>query len=128
MEYKLSDREYRKLGLFTFKYFPLFTSAVMVIHILLLLFGINSGFAETFCGVTIITCLIAYFLSKGLGFCNLHRLFINYTCLVFLCIQFQDWIGFGIYLTPMRILMFLFGIGIFIYLIHNFQKFKCNKN
>lgn len=54
-----------------------------------------------------------------MGFCSLHRYFIAYTSIVSYCIKFQDSIGFGNFLTPMRWIMLIVEIILFIILIRH---------
>ena len=75
--------------------------------------------------------------SKQLGFCSLHRHFIADTSIVLYCIKFQNSIGFGNFLIPMRWVMLIVGIILFIILIrhifvHKIKLFshgcnECNK-
>lgn len=119
----MRERDWRKWALITFKYCPVITAFAMFIHTGLCLFGIVLGFAETFCGLSFFPLIIAYCLSKGLGFCNIHRMFIDYTFKVYLCIQWQTWIGFGPFLTLFRVVILLLGAGIFAYFVANIKRF-----
>ena len=63
--------------------------------------------------------MTAIILSKQLGFCSLHRHFIAYTSIVSYCIKFQNSISFGNFLIPMRWVMLIVGIILFIILIRH---------
>lgn len=82
----MNKTDYKRLALLTFKYFPVITAFIMLIHLILLMFEIRTGFAETLCGLSLMPQIVTYFLSKGLGFCKMHRMFIDYTFKMFICI------------------------------------------
>lgn len=65
------------------------------------------------------SALTAIILSKQLGFCSLHRHFIAYTSIVSYYIKFQNSIGFGNFLIPMRWVILIVGIILFIILIRH---------
>ena len=89
MSMNLTRNDYRKLALVTFKYAPIITAFIMLIHVAVLLCGVTLGVAEALCGMAILPIIVTYFLSKGLGFCSMHRIFIYYIGFIFLCMQWK---------------------------------------
>lgn len=123
----MTRTQYQKAFIMTLKYLPLLTAFSMFIHVILLMIGFRLGFAETLFGLSVGVGIPAWLASKGLGFCKTHRMFIYYTTVVYLCIQFEQYIGFGILLTPMRACVIILGIIMFTNFIFNIKQFiKCN--
>ena len=123
----MNQRDWRKWAIIAFKYCPVITAGVMLIHMIFIMFGVTLGIAESFCGLSLFPLIVAYCLSKGLGFCKMHRMFIDYTAKIFICMQWHQWIGFGQLLLYVQWLMLLLGIGIFIYFGIHFNEFKVCK-
>lgn len=107
------------------------TAAVMLIHVCCLYFnGTVYGIAEALCGLSLLPLIIAYAFSKGFGFCKMHRMFIDYTFKMYLCMQWHEWIGFGWTLPYFQLLMILLGVytfGYFFIHIKEFVNFKTFK-
>lgn len=55
--------------------------------------------------------------NRLFNFCTLHRLMIYHSFIVYACCVFQAQYGFGIFLYPMRWLMFITGLYLIIWLI-----------
>lgn len=117
-------RRYQKLAMWAFKYVPFVTAVIMLIHVILLLFGIRIGIADCFCGISIIPLIPAILLSYGLGFCFVHRSLIYYTALMDACIGIQNWVGFGSFLDAMHWIMLVAGIAVFILFFIHLKEFK----
>jgi len=69
----MTRKQYQKLALWSLKYTPFVTAVIMLIHVGLSLLGFSLTFAEGFCGIALLPLIPTYFLSKGLGFCKIHR-------------------------------------------------------
>lgn len=98
------------------KYLPVVGAIVMMIHVGLLLCGIELSVSEPVV-ITAITVLLLT-ISYALEFCWLHRLFILYAYIVMMCIYIQERVGFGVMLEPVRIGVFVTG-GVLIGLLVN---------
>ena len=98
----------------------------MWIHVILLLLGINSPIAITVAGSAILPSIFILCISTSLKFCYLHKSLTIYSLVVDLCINFENYIGFGILLFPMRFLCFISGLILFFILIFNFRQYNRN--
>lgn len=115
-----------KVTLLMVKYLPLIMFLIMWIHVILLLLGINSPIAITVAGSAILPSIFILCISTSLKFCYLHKSLTVYSLVVDLCINFENYIGFGILLFPMRFLCFISGLILFFILIFNFKRYNCN--
>lgn len=97
-----------------------------VIHICMLLLGINERLTEivAICGgFFIITCF-----SIKMRFCITHRIMIFYAYATFACIWWQDMgPGFGEYTKLVWTVMFVIGMAILIYGAYDWQRRICGK-
>ena len=109
------------------KYIPFIMFLIMWIHTGLLLLGIDGPCANTIAGCSIFPSIIILVISDMLRFCWLHKTLTIYSLTIDLCINWQYYIGFGILLTPLRLISFSIGIIIFILLIINMKAYivKC---
>ena len=115
-----------KITLLMVKYLPLLMFLIMWIHVILLLLGINSPIAITVAGSAILPSIFILCISTSLKFCYLHKSLTIYSLVVDLCINFENYIGFGILLFPIRLLCFIFGLILFFILIFNFRQYNRN--
>lgn len=122
MDRSIDHRKY-KLALISLKYIPIITAFMMLVHVFLLIIGKSSFIAESLAGVTLLPSLIIYFFSNTLHFCWLHKCFILYTLVTDVCIKTQRYIGFGIGIEFLRIIMFLIGIFLFICLFKDIKGY-----
>ena len=115
-----------KITLIMVKYLPLLMFLIMWIHVILLLLGINSPIAITVAGSAILPSVFILCISTSLKFCYLHKSLTIYSLVVDLCINFENYIGFGMLLFPMRLLCFISGLILFFILIFNFRQYNRN--
>lgn len=94
---------------------------IMVANCILLIFDIRLPFAELIC--ILLAVFLMLLLSRALGFCRLHRIFILYNCAMLGCIHYHREVGFQAMLHPAHILMIAIGILLLVQLIIN----KCKK-
>lgn len=122
MKYKLSH----KLSVIFLKYIVVIGALIMYIHNILLINHTELKIADWSISLPILPYITAITWSYALDFCNIHRLCLTYICAMTYCIKFQAEIGFGEYLFPARMAMFVFGtlvfMGLFIHLKHNKNK------
>lgn len=107
----ISIRQYRRALLYL-KYTPVIMFIVMLIHIILALFNINFGIADTIVGCAILPSLLILSLTNIFNFCALHKALTIYSLIIDLCINFHKYIGFGILLKPIQFTLSIFGIVI----------------
>ena len=122
---KLNYEEY-KIGLIALKYIPVLMFVIMLMHTGFLIFGLNGPCADTIAGSAVIPSILILAISNMFKFCYLHKLLTLYSLSIDLCMNFQRYIGFGIYLHFVRYIMFIFGIIILCILIFKFNKYKTN--
>lgn len=110
------------------KYVPIVSALVMLLYVSSLVFDkatpTNKVIVERVFTLPAVPTVGTMVLSKGLGFCNLHRYFIGYTYGVTSCMAKQAAGGFGEFLVPMRLLMLLIGIALFVWLAIHSRKHK----
>lgn len=110
------------------KYVPIVTALVMLLYVSALVFDkatpTNKVVVERVFTVPVVPTIGTMILSKGLGFCNLHRYFIGYSYGVTSCMAHQAAEGFGALLMPMRLLMLVLGVTLFIWLAIHSRKHK----
>lgn len=102
------------------KYVPIITALVMLLYVSALVFDkatpANRAVVERVFTVPAVPAVGTMILSKGLGFCGLHRCFIGYSYGVTSCMAHQAAEGFGALLMPMRWLMLVLGVALFVWL------------
>lgn len=102
------------------KYVPIVTALVMLLYVSSLVFGkatdANKIVVERVFTVPVVPTVGTMILSKGLGFCGLRRCFIGYSYGVTTCMAHQAVEGFGALLMPMRWLMLVLGVALFVWL------------
>lgn len=106
-----------KVGLFILKYSPIVMALIMYIHTILHFFGINLPIATTIAGSAIIPSIIIFSMSNMLHFCYIHRSFTIYSLSVDLCINYENYFGFGSALRIIQIITFVIGTFLFILLL-----------
>lgn len=100
---------------------PPTAATIMLIHCILLYFDIRLPYAEML--ALLLAAILMFILSRALGFCRLHRIFILYDFALLACIQYQREIGFDDWLHPAHAIMIAIGIFLIVKLIIN----KCNQ-
>lgn len=97
--------------------------ALMTLHCLLLLNGIDCKFLEFIFGLSVLGFTILYLSTYLLVYCNLIRGMLVHNFAVKCCILYHENFGFGDFLTPLRFIMLLVGILLLILLFKNqYQK------
>ena len=112
----------KKLFVTYFKWTPPICTLILTIHVGFLLRGITIPFTECIVDSSIIGGLLMIISSTLFEMCKLHKMGIWYTILVTGCIDFQQWIGFGIMLTPVRLIAFIVGIILIILFILKYVR------
>ena len=100
---------------------PPTAATIMLIHCVLLYFDIRLPYAEML--ALLLAAILMLILSRALGFCLLHRIFILYDFALLACIQFQREVGFRDWLHHAHAIMIIIGVFLIIKLIIN----KCKK-
>lgn len=100
---------------------PPTAAIIMLVHCILLYFDIRLPYAEII--ALFLAAIMMFILSRALGFCRLHRIFIIYNFTMLACIHFQREVGFRDFLHPAHAIMIAIGIFLIIKLIIN----KCKK-
>ena len=113
-----------KIGLLALKYIPIIMFLIMWVHTGLLIFNISGPCADTIAGSAIIPSILILAISQVFKFCYIHKILTIYSLVIDFCINFQRYIGFGIILYPIRILMFIVGIIVFTLLVIKFNKYR----
>ena len=113
-----------KFAMFSLKYIPLCMFISMWVHTILLNFGINLLFAESIMGCALFPCILILSLSGIFNFCLIHKSMTIYALVLDLCINFERYIGFGILLKPLRLIISIAGSIIFLILMVNYKEFR----
>ena len=113
-----------KFAMLSLKYIPLCMFISMWVHTILLNFNIDPPFAESIMGCALFPCILILSLSGVFKFCFIHKLMIMYSLIVDLCINFERYIGFGILLKPLRLIISIAGSIIFLILMVNYKEFR----
>lgn len=92
---------------------PPIGSMVMLVHCLLLSFGIKAKMTEWIFDCSLFGFVAWIIVSLAYGFCWVHRAFITYGVLISFCIDFQRTIGFGAMRQPLHIAMVSLGSILF---------------
>lgn len=115
-----------KVGLLCIKYIPVLMFLVMWIHTGLLCLNVNIPIADTIAGSAIFPSILILSVSKMLRFCWLHKSLTIYSLVVDLCINYQRYIGFSSLLFFHRLMYFIIGSVLFIWLVCNFCNYIKN--
>lgn len=120
----ISPRRCRRAGRFLVGIVPTAGAFFMTCHCAMLLSGWRVLFAPfTFkFGISWLVLITA--LSIAFEFCWVHRAFCLYNYLISSCIDYQNDVGFGDYLTIARLIALLLGVLLFI----AFAKHRCWKD
>lgn len=110
---KLGVLRCRRVGRFLVGVVPTVGAFLMVGHCFTLLLGLKWHFASGMVKYAALWFVLLIVLSYAYQFCWVHRAFCVYNWIVSLCIDYQRNFGFGVFLTPMRVIMLLGGIWIF---------------
>ena len=113
-----------KFAMLSLKYIPLCMFISMWVHTILLNFNIDPPFAESIMGCALFPCILILSLSGVFKFCFIHKSMIMYSLIVDLCINFERYIGFGILLKPLRLIISIAGSIIFLILMVNYKEFR----
>lgn len=116
-----------KIGLIILKYAPILMAIIMYIHTILSLNGVNLPVATTVAGSAIIPSIIIIAISNMLQFCYIHKSFTIYSLITDLCINYQNYFGFGVLLYEIQYLIFLVGTLLFMLLFFKISHYhnKC---
>lgn len=112
-----------KLIIKLIKIFPIIGAFLLWIRVLLLvMFEYQSPIIELFVETSITGGILLILSSIVLEFCVIHKLFIYYDVIIGFCIDFQNIIGWGTLRTPMRYIVLLLGIILFICLFFKYAE------
>lgn len=110
------------------KYMPIVSALAMLIYVTALITNKATKNGKVFVEKTFVLPTMPtigmMILSKNLGFCKLHRCFIGYTYGVTNCMARQANLGFGGMLVPMRFIMLVIGLALFVWLFVHIHKRK----
>lgn len=110
------------------KYIPVISAMILTLYVSSLIYSKNttakSAVIENTVTMSTVPTVGTLIISKNLGFCKLHRCFVVYSYAVTTCIVYEGAIGFGALLTPMRYIMLIIGILLFICLGFHIKKHK----
>lgn len=133
----ITKRQEYLLTLWMFKYYPVVGSFIMWLYVGLLIFDNHLIFehnitSDSFIGMVCLLFLminfVLIFVSDLLKFCWLHRPMFAYMGLVGSCISYEYFIGFGSLLLLSRIIVFILGIVLLIYMIIHWRGFRRSYN
>lgn len=111
----MQRRKLVNLSIWLTKYLPIVAAFVMLAHVALLCIGIRGQWAEN--ALILLFASILYVNDMAFGFCLLHRLLGCYGVLVWWCINFERYIGFGRYIDVAHYIVAALGAVLFILLI-----------
>lgn len=111
-----------KVGLIILKYAPILMAIIMYIHTILAYNGINLPIATTVAGSAIIPSVIILSISEMLKFCYIHKSFTIYSLITDLCVNYENYFGFGIFLREVQFLAIIAGTILFCIL-----SFRCKQ-
>lgn len=110
----------KRYAIIAIRYLPIVMCCFMTLHVGLLLTGnrlMSAELMNTFVGYSTVSTIQLLLSSYALKFCRLHRLFILYNEIVSDCIGLQQKGLFTPILTEMRLIVFLVGLILIIFLI-----------
>lgn len=113
------------------QWFPFCCGMLFTIHVLFLLLGINIHVAELLGSCSLFVFMMLIVASIAYRFCFLHRVFLVYNYIVSMCIEYENYIGFGKALLCARIIIAVIGIILvvtFIVLRKRFNLCQGRKN
>ena len=133
----ITKRQKYLLTLWMFKYYPVVGSFIMWLYVGLLTFDNHLIFehnitSDSFIGMVCLLFLminfVLIFVSDILNFCWLHRAMFVYMGIVGSCISYEYFIGVGNLLLPSRVIVFILGIILLLYMILHWKVFNksCN--
>lgn len=110
------------------KYMPIVSALAVLLYVSALVANkatkANKIFVEKTFVLPTVPTVGTIIISKSLGFCKLHRYFIGYTYGVTNCMARQANTGFGEMLVPMRIVMLIIGVALFVWLFVYMHKHR----
>ena len=112
-----------KIGLLSIKLIPVAMFLIMWLHTGLLLFNIKLPIADTIAGSALFPSILILSISRMLKFCWIHKSLTIYSLLVDTCINYHRYIGFSNLLFYHRLMYFIVGLVLFIFLAFNFNKY-----
>lgn len=129
----ITKKQKHILALWMFKHYPVLGSILMNVYVGVLIEGqhltfVHNTASNSFIGMLCILFLminfVLMFVSDILGFCWLHRAMFAYMGLVGSCISYEYFLGFGNFLFLSRIVVFLVGLCLNIYVIRHWSKYR----
>ena len=133
----ITKRQEYLLTLWMFKYYPVIGSFLMWLYVGLLIFDNHLIFehnitSDSFIGIVCLLFLminfVLIFVSDVLKLCRLPRAMFVYIGLVESCISYEYFIGFGNLLLLSRVIVFLLGIILLLYMIFHWKGFNKSYN
>ena len=133
----ITKRQEYLLTLWMFKYYPVIGSFLMWLYVGLLIFDNHLIFdhnitSDSFIGMVCLLFLminfVLIFVNDVFKLCWLHRVMFVYIGLVGSCISYEYFIGFGSLLLLSRVIVFIIGIILLLYMILHWKRFNksCN--
>lgn len=107
---KIGVTNSRRLGRFLVGLIPFIGTITFVIHCVLLIGGGESHIAGFLFKFAFLWFALLTILSIAFEFCWVHRAFLLYDYLIGVCIEHQEYVGFGVWLTPLRWFFLVFGL------------------
>lgn len=108
----------------TLKYIPVAADFFLCLHVLLLLFGKNETYCEYLFGYSLVGVVLMMLQSYALKFCNIYRAFVLHDFLVYTCIYYERWVGFGEFLLFARLFVLLLGVCVFGWLFSSLKAYN----
>lgn len=88
-----------------------FLMAVMTLtNVIAFLFGFQIKLLGLLSDPGVIAAILIFWASKAIGMCKLHRALLIYSVVIGLFADFNQSIGFGVYLCPVLVLSILTGL------------------
>lgn len=102
---------------------PFICGVLFWIHTLFLLFGVNIHVAEFIGSCSLFVFTILLIASYAYDFCLLHRLFLVYNYIMSICIDYQEYVGFGSILYQARVTMCIIGVILILSFVYYRKEF-----
>lgn len=108
------------------KFFPVLAALMMMADVVLIVIGYSfNPFVESVAGFSLIGVILLLLESFVLKFCNLYRAFVIYDGIVYNCILFEKYCGFGEWLSEAHGFVMIGGAVLLIFLLFKFKDFCC---
>lgn len=109
------DYNQKRFCIILFRDYAIIAVISMVVHLILLLIGVDSSFSRHYLALPIIPACCCIALSKMLHLCSVHRLSLAYVgIMTFLIQRREDYSWFMDYLLPIRIVMLVIGVALLV--------------